>query len=117
MSVWRVNNPQTLGAAMAGARHQAGDAAEVADCVAVNRRYLTVLESGKASLQVQHLLEMLSILGYQILVVPKGTSLAGMLRPGARVCAPEPDGRHPRPRRFGWTPFTSLTSWSADHGS
>lgn len=73
MAVWRVATPQQLGAALSGARHEAGMTQdELAAWVKVNRRYLTVLEQGQASLQTQRLLDALNVLGYEMIIAPKG---------------------------------------------
>ncbi|MEJ3743038.1 helix-turn-helix domain-containing protein [Actinomycetes bacterium KLBMP 9797] len=73
MAVWRVSTPAQLSAALSSARREAGmTQEELAAWAHVNRRYLTVLEQGRASLQVQRLLDVLNVLGYDMVIVPKG---------------------------------------------
>lgn len=77
MPRWNVTTTQDLAVALAGARREAGmTQAELAQWAGLDRRYVSVLESGGASLQVQRLLDLFAVLGYQLRVLPRSSSAA-----------------------------------------
>jgi HTH-type transcriptional regulator/antitoxin HipB len=76
VTTWRASTPAELAAALVGARREAGlTQEELASWAQVNRRYLGVLEQGKASTQVRRLLDLLNVLGYELVIAPKDRPL------------------------------------------
>lgn len=70
---WRLATGRDVGVALAAARKQAGlSQQETAEWAGLRRRYISELESGEGSLQMQRLLELFAVRGCEVVVVPVG---------------------------------------------
>lgn len=75
--IWKLTAGQHVGAALAQARAAAGLTQEdTAEWAGVRRQYISDLEASEGSLQVRRLIDLFSILGYELLVVPAGTDVS-----------------------------------------
>lgn len=70
---WRLAAGHDVGVALAQARKQAGlSQQETAEWAGLRRQYISELESGEGSLQIQRLLELFAVLSCEVVVVPVG---------------------------------------------
>ncbi|GAA3386627.1 helix-turn-helix domain-containing protein [Cryptosporangium minutisporangium] len=71
--VRRVGTPEDLGAAIADIRKQRGmTQQELGEWTGLHRQYVGLLETGQVSAQVRRLLDLVGLLGYEIVLVPRG---------------------------------------------
>lgn len=75
--IWKLTAGQHVGAALGQARAAAGlTQEEAAEWAGLRRQYVSDLEASEGSLQVRRLIDLFSILGYELLVVPAGTDVS-----------------------------------------
>ena len=76
-STWRLSASGDVGSVLAGVRREAGlTQEEAAQWAGLRRQYISDLESNPGSLQVRRLVDLLTVLGYELVVVPTGADVS-----------------------------------------